>query len=255
MNAHPLIWKLIAIKSNRVRVKGLAEVVVGQPVQVFSNERRLGIDDTSVGRKADRAVVGDGGIDLEFPEFPELHWLDEAVRSVDRSLVSGSTVQSIGVYERWVQLRLKAMLLLGFWAGLNCAQLSSLKIVRMPQVWDELEVRLNDEPVSCPRLLRLCPFQAVQAWMDETGVTMGPLFRRIGRQRGGGVCLLHLEVHPAAICSMLDSAWNGAGGAFELGKRASAKQWTHPHGWQCVDRHRLVALTEFVGVDVSEMER
>lgn len=188
-------------------------------------------------------------------KYPELRWLDEAVGSVDRLLAPGGAGVEMGAYERWILIRLKAMLLLGFWAGLNCKQLSSLKLVRLPQVGDELEVRLDGETLYCPRLLRLCPFQAVQAWMDETGGTMGPLFRRIGRQRGGGVYLHHLALHPAGICSMLDLVWSGADGARALGVHAPAMRWTTQLGWQSVDRYRLMALTEFVGVDVAGMAR
>lgn len=183
-------------------------------------------------------------------KFPEVRWLNEAVGSVDRLLAPGGTGLEMGAYERWILIRLKAMLLLGFWAGLNCTQLSVLKLVRLPLAGDELEVRLNGETLYCPRLLRLCPFQAVQAWMDETGATMGPLFRRIGRQRGGGVYLRHLALHPAGICSMLDLVWSGADGARAP---APAMRWTKQHGWQSVDRRRLMALSEFVGVDVSGM--
>lgn len=184
--------------------------------------------------------------------FPEVLRLNEAVGSVDRLLVQGGAGPEMGTYERWILIRLKAMLLLGFWAGLNCTQLSSLKLVRLPLVRDELEVRLDGETLYCPRLLKLCPFQAVQAWMDETGATMGPLFRRMGRQRGGGVYLRHLALHPAGICSMLNSVWSGTEGA---GSACASDALDREHGWQSVDRRRLMALSEFVGVDVSGMAR
>jgi hypothetical protein len=173
------------------------------------------------------------------------------VALVDRLLVPGGTGFEIDAYERSVLIRLKALMLLGFWAGLDCQQLAAVKVVRTPLEKDALALSLGDEVLYCPRLVRLCPFRAIQDWMGETSAADGPLFHRIARRHSGGVYPVPRALHPAGICSMLDSVWRCVEGVTGQVWPAAVMRWTGHHGWCSVDRNRLLALAEFVGLDVS----
>lgn len=183
-------------------------------------------------------------------QFPEIHWLEKAVSKMDRSLGPRGTLLEMDAYERWSLTRLKAMVLLGFWTGLDCGQLSALEIVQLLTDENVLEIRLDGELLRCQRLVRLCPFRAVQHWLSETGANDGPLFRRIGRRFGGGVSLRNHALHPAGVCALVDSVWSGIYMGKAMGMPASVMRWTGPHGWRSVDADRFMALAEHVGIDL-----
>lgn len=89
-------------------------------------------------------------------------------------------------------LRDRALLLLGFALGLRRSELVALRIEDLSPASDGMLVRLRksktDETGEGQHLLlayaerpRPCPVRALQAWLDHSTLTTGPLFRRVTR--------------------------------------------------------------------------
>ena len=87
--------------------------------------------------------------------------------------------------------RNRALLLLGFWHGFRSDELVNLSIeffeidsgegmtLFLPR--SKTDRQLEGRRFACPALSRLCPVEAVETWLALSGLTQGPLFRKIDR--------------------------------------------------------------------------
>jgi site-specific recombinase XerD len=89
-------------------------------------------------------------------------------------------------------LRDRALLLAGFAGGFRRSELAALRVEDLETTPDGLVVRLGTSktdqegqgrPVALPYGSdpRTCPVRAIRAWVDQAGITAGPLFRAIDR--------------------------------------------------------------------------
>ncbi|ROS04578.1 site-specific recombinase XerD [Sinobacterium caligoides] len=96
--------------------------------------------------------------------------------------------------ERLVALRDRAMLLLGFWRAMRGAELLSVQIEDIKVIDGQgAEIYLRSSKADregrgvthrLPCLDALCPIEAIKAWLCESQLTSGPLFRSINRWGG-----------------------------------------------------------------------
>ena len=101
-------------------------------------------------------------------------------------------------------LRDRALLLVGFAGGFRRSELAALRAEDLEATADGLIVRLNrakTDQEGQGRLVglpygsdpRTCPVRAVRAWMEQSGITAGPLFRAIGRHGLVSARALHAD--------------------------------------------------------------
>ncbi len=74
--------------------------------------------------------------------------------------------------------RNRSLMLLGFWRGFRSDELVNLRVENTEVTPDR---QLQGRVFRCPALSRLCPVAAFNAWIDLTGLTEGPVFRKIDR--------------------------------------------------------------------------
>lgn len=98
----------------------------------------------------------------------------------------------------------RALLLTGFAGGFRRSELAALRVSDMEATPDGLIVRLGKSKtdqegqgraVALPygSDLRTCPVRAIRAWLEQAGITAGPLFRAVGRQGLVGDRALHAD--------------------------------------------------------------
>ncbi len=91
--------------------------------------------------------------------------------------------------------RNRALLSLGFFAALHRSELVALRVedVRFTRRGLLVTKTRSGKPVAVPTLGNeaICPVRLLRAWLDQSGITEGPLFRRIDDRTGaiGGVAL------------------------------------------------------------------
>jgi integrase len=89
-------------------------------------------------------------------------------------------------------LRDRAMLLAGFAGGFRRSELAALRVENVETTPDGLIVRLGrsktdqegqGRPVALPygSDQETCPVRALRAWLEQAGITSGPLFRALDR--------------------------------------------------------------------------
>jgi site-specific recombinase XerD len=87
----------------------------------------------------------------------------------------------------------RALLLAGFAGGFRRSELAALRVADLETTPDGLIVRLGrsktdqegqGRPVALPYGSdpRTCPVRAILAWLEQAGITAGPLFRAVDRQ-------------------------------------------------------------------------
>ena len=80
-------------------------------------------------------------------------------------------------------------MLLGFWRGFRCDELSRIEIQHVQVVPGEgmslflpfNKTQYQGETYKAPALARLCPVDAYQAWIDLSALDNGPVFRGVNR--------------------------------------------------------------------------
>lgn len=110
------------------------------------------------------------------------HWLEEATAC---ALKRGDNATVLK------HTRDRALVLLGFWRGFRSDELINLRVECIEIKPEEGmtcflprskgDRQLEGREYSCPALSRLCPIEAVQAWLALSTLTEGPLFRKINR--------------------------------------------------------------------------
>lgn len=109
-------------------------------------------------------------------------WLAEAATSAKACGNQG---------DKLCHTRNRALLLLGFWRGFRSDELVNLSIefieidsgegmtLFIPR--SKTDRQLAGRRFACPALSRLCPVEAVETWLALSGLSHGPLFRKIDR--------------------------------------------------------------------------
>jgi site-specific recombinase XerD len=109
-------------------------------------------------------------------------WLEDGIAVASERKDRGSALS---------HARNRAMLLLGFWRGFRSDELVNLRVENLKITPGEGLVcylprskgdrQMQGREYSCPALSRLCPVDAVSAWLSISGLSNGPLFRAINR--------------------------------------------------------------------------
>lgn len=170
-------------------------------------------------------------------------WLDHAV---DSATAGGDQAAVLR------HLRDRALVLLGFWRGFRGDELIRLEVEHLQLVPGHgmtcfLPRTKGDRQnlgttYKVPALSRWCPVQATTAWLAASGLTTGPLFRRIDAwghvsERG---------LHPNSLIPLLRRVLRAAGVADPEGYsghslRRGFAGWANANGWD------VKALMEYVG--------
>jgi len=146
----------------------------------------------------------------------------------------------------------RALLLLGFWRGFRSDELVNLRIEYLDITPEQGltcylprskgDRQREGRSFTCPALSRLCPVAAVQTWIAESGLTSGPLFRKINR----GGQLGESALQPNSLIPMLRKLFAAAGVADAEGYSSHSLRrgfagWASTNGWD------LKQLMEYVG--------
>lgn len=146
----------------------------------------------------------------------------------------------------------QAMLLIGFWRGFRADELSRITIENttvesgkgllffLPQTKGDRT--FAGRSYRCPALSRLCPVAAYEHWIAVSGLTEGPVFRRIdrwGTPAGAGLA-------PGSIAPWLRALLAAAG--VDAPEQYSSHSLRRGFaGWACVSGWDLQELMEYVG--------
>jgi integrase len=178
----------------------------------------------------------------------------DLLQQVSDWITRGSTVaHSQNDQPRLLRLaRDQALLLLGFWRGFRADELVNLRIEHVDVSAGEGLVcylprskgdrQFEGRTFRCPALSRLCPVSAYQSWVALSGLTEGPVFRKI--DRWGQVAEEGLS--PNSLIPLLRELFGGAGIAnpeefSSHSLRRGFAGWARASGWD------LKELMEYVG--------
>lgn len=146
----------------------------------------------------------------------------------------------------------RALVLLGFWRGFRSDELVRLRIEHIDITNDEGfalfiprskgDRNAEGQTYRCPALSRLCPVTAYEAWLEESGLTKGAVFRAI--DRWGRISPEGLAA--ASIIPLLRRVFSDSGLAdVEAYSSHSLRRgfagWANTNGWD------LKELMEYVG--------
>jgi hypothetical protein len=148
-------------------------------------------------------------------------------------------------------LRDRSLILLGFWRGFRGDELVRLSVEHLEFIGDAgmhcfLGSSKSDRAAAgkmfkVPALRRWCPVEATRQWLDATGITSGPLFRRVGATGQ----LESKGLHANSVVRLLRSAFARAGLQAEAYSSHSLRRgfagWASANGWD------LKSLMEYVG--------
>ena len=170
-------------------------------------------------------------------------WLDMAIgdaqRSGDRSALLRHT-------------RDRSLLLLGFWRGFRSDELVNLRVENTEVTpgqgmacylgRSKGDRQSQGRVFKCPALSRLCPVTAYNAWVSLTGLTDGPVFRKI--DRWGHVA--EEGLHANSLIPLLRSLFTEAGvdspeAYSSHSMRRGFAHWARASGWD------IKELMEYVG--------
>lgn len=169
-----------------------------------------------------------------------------------RQLVEGLARQRANPPQRLRATRDCALVLLGFWRGFRSDELTRLcvqqiqvlpgegLILHLPR--SKTDRSSQGREYRVPALNQLCPVAAYQTWLDLTGLTDGPVFRRIDRWGH----LAEPALHPRSIAPLLRArlASTGVADAHHYTShslRRGFASWAGSNGWE------VQALMEYVG--------
>jgi hypothetical protein len=170
-------------------------------------------------------------------------WLDEQI---------GLAIRSGDMRTRAVHTRNKALVLLGFWRGFRSDELGRLQVehvtVEAVRGMTMFLPRTKSDRAQAgttfkaPALSRLCPVTAYEAWIATSGLTEGPVFRRIdrwGNISGDGL-------HAGSFVPLLRALFRTAGvlapdSYSSHSLRRGFASWANSNSWD------LKMLMEYVG--------
>lgn len=146
----------------------------------------------------------------------------------------------------------KAMLLIGFWRGFRADEVTRLTIEHIevePGVgltiflpWTKGDRDNQGRSYRCPALSRLCPVAAYEAWLQASGITQGPVFRKIDQWGHLGATAMQ----SGSVIPWLRRLFGQVGIADAAqysshSLRRGFASWAHASGWDLKD------LMEYVG--------
>lgn len=162
---------------------------------------------------------------------------------------------AIGMGDRTAQLkhtRDRAILLLGFWRGFRSDELSRLDVDFIQLTPNEgLELFLpfskgdresKGELFKVPALARLCPVEAVEAWLAISGIQSGPLFRGVNRWGH----LSQKGLHAGSFIGLLKT-FLGAAGVLDAAEYSSHSLRRGFASWATANQWDLKSLMQYVG--------
>lgn len=169
-----------------------------------------------------------------------------------RQLVSWLDKQEVDPPQRLRSSRNRSLVLLGFWRGFRSDELGRLQINQF-QVFpgeglilylprSKTDRNSQGREYRVPALSQLCPVTAYQDWLDQSGLSDGPVFRSIDRWGH----LSESALNPQSIVPMLRSLLNNAGvpNAQQYSShslRRGFASWAGGNGWD------VQALMAYVG--------
>lgn len=176
--------------------------------------------------------------------------LELVIAHCEKALAQARRDGNVGLERQ--ALRDRAMLLLGFWRGLRSTELVSLRVEHTTLKPGESVTlffptskgdRQNaGRSFSAPALSRLCPVQALEAWLAATQLTHGPVFRRITRWGTLGKAGMNSDSIIPWLRKLLANAGVSEARAFSSHSlRRGLAGWATQHGWD------LKTLMRYVG--------
>lgn len=146
----------------------------------------------------------------------------------------------------------RALVLLGFWRAFRSDELSQLEINHIDLIRTEgMRIFLprsktdrnhQGKTYATPVLSRLCPVTAYQEWIDESGLTAGPVFRSINRWGQIGTAALHpISIIPLLRGLLLAANILDVERFSSHSLRRGFASWANASGWD------LKTLMDYVG--------
>ncbi|MDR0769575.1 MAG: site-specific integrase [Burkholderiales bacterium] len=146
----------------------------------------------------------------------------------------------------------RALLLLGFWRGFRADEIVHLRIEHIEVMPGEGmtcyiarskgDRQAEGRSFQCPALSRLCPVSAYEAWLTESELKAGPVFR--GIRRWGKIADDGLAI--SSVIPLLRHIFASAGVA-ESGEYSSHSLRRGFAGWANANGWDLKELMEYVG--------
>lgn len=144
----------------------------------------------------------------------------------------------------------RAIVLLGFWRGFRSDELSRIQIQHVSIIRDEgislylarTKTEFAGVTYKTPALKRLCPVNACHEWLEDSGLTEGPLFPSINRWGKHGTS----PMHPTSFIYLLrrvlvDAGISGSNEFSSHSLRRGFANWAASCGWD------LKTIMEYVG--------
>ncbi len=149
-------------------------------------------------------------------------------------------------------IRDRALLLLGFWRAFRSDDLVRLHIEHLTvRPGESLTLRLPTSKADrenqgrswvAPALTRLCPVEAVEAWLTASTLDAGPLFRRVNRWGATGQQSMNRKsIIPWLRRLLAQAGVDDARSYTSHSLRRGFAGWATHHGWD------LKALMQYVG--------
>ena len=181
-------------------------------------------------------------LELEFLQRAS-DWLEDGIAVAAERQVRGDTLR---------HTRDRAMLLLGFWRGFRSDEIVNLRVENIRVTPNEGltcylprskgDRQMQGREFSCPALSRLCPVEAVGAWLSVSGLTDGPLFRAINRWgRLSEKPLLAVSVIPMLRNLLSQAGLKDAEDYSSHSLRRGFADWARASGWD------IRELMQYVG--------
>jgi integrase len=180
----------------------------------------------------------------------QIEQLEHVVQWLDAAITAARAGNDRGAELR--HLRNKALLLLGFWRGFRADELTRLQIEHIevapgegmtcyfPQTKGDRTYR--GTTFKAPALSRLCPVEAVAAWLSAVQLSTGPVFRAVDRWGRVSDAGLHTDSLVPLLRTLLADAGIASADLYSgHSLRRGFANWATSNGWD------LKTLMEYVG--------
>ncbi|MCO5396751.1 site-specific integrase [Ralstonia soli] len=180
----------------------------------------------------------------------QLTQLEQLVAWLDARLAHANAGGDVRTYA--THARDKAIVLIGFWRGFRSDELSRMRVEHvevetgrgmtmfLPRT--KADRALRGTTFKAPALSRLCPVAAFEAWIAASGVTEGPVFRRIDRWGHVGDEALNAGSFVPLLRSLFRAAGLPAPDSYSSHSlRRGFATWANANQWD------LKMLMEYVG--------
>ncbi|MCK4140393.1 site-specific integrase [Ralstonia pseudosolanacearum] len=180
----------------------------------------------------------------------QLTQLEQLVAWLDERLTQASATGDTRTYA--THARDKAIVLIGFWRGFRSDELSRMYVehvevesgrgmtVYLPRTKADRNPR--GTTFKAPALSRLCPVTAYEAWIVASGMSAGPVFRRIDRWGHVGGEAMHAGSFVPLLRTLFRAAGLPAPDSYSSHSlRRGFATWANANQWD------LKMLMEYVG--------